>query len=531
MSKYRKLFNKSIMIIYQIYPRSFYDTNQDGIGDLNGITEKLEYIKSLNVDAIWISPFFKSPMKDFGYDVSNYREVDPLFGNIDDFKNLIKKAKSLNLGIIVDMVISHTSNQHLWFEDSVNKTNGKDDWYLWSNANADGTPPNNWLSVFGGSAWQWDSTRKQYYFHTFLTEQPDLNMHNPEVQNQVLEEMKYWLDLGITGFRLDACNHYFQDLELRNNPAKRPNGTEFKPYSLQEHVYDQGRPEILPFLEKIRSLLDKYNAYSVAEVGGEKALQFMGQYTDTNRLHSAYSFSLMQPNFSASYIQAVIESLEGSIKEPSQPCYALSNHDKPRVATRWSDGRNQEKTIYQSMALLMSLRGNLCVYQGDELGYPEAEVAFEDIQDPYGKTYWPKFKGRDSCRTPMSWDNTLNAGFSTVKPWLPVPVIHQALNVEKQNKDKNSFLNTFRKFMNYRQKNDIFKNGTIEFFKLDNEILSFKRTYKNKTLLCLFSMSLEEKIVDLNNIKIKETIFNQEINVNENNTINFKPCSFLIALI
>lgn len=519
------------MIIYQIYPRSFYDTNQDGVGDLNGITEKLDYIKSLNVDAIWISPFFKSPMKDFGYDVSNYREVDPLFGNINDFKALIQKAKNLNLGVIVDMVISHTSNQHHWFEESINKQNNKDDWYLWANANADGTPPNNWLSVFGGSAWQWDSTRKQYYFHSFLTEQPDLNMHNIEVQNQVLEEMKYWLELGITGFRLDACNHYFQDLQLRNNPHKRPNGTEFKPYSLQEHIYDQGRPEILPFLEKIRNLLDKYQAYSVAEVGGEKALQFMGQYTDSGRLHSAYSFSLMQPNFSATYIQGVIESLENSIKEPSQPCYALSNHDKPRVATRWADGRNQAKTIYQSMALLMCLRGNLCIYQGDELGYPEADVAFEDLQDPYGKTYWPKFKGRDSCRTPMSWNDNDNAGFTLAKPWLPIPLTHQHLNVERQLKDKTSFLNTFKNFMNYRQKSEILKKGSIEFLKLDNEVLSFKRHYKNKTLFCLFSMSLEEKNIALGSILLKEIIFSQGVNNVENNELNLLPCSFIISFI
>lgn len=517
------------MIIYQVYPRSFYDTNQDGVGDLNGITEKLDYIKSLNVDVVWISPFFKSPMKDFGYDVSNYREVDPLFGTIEDFKNLIKKAKELNLGIMVDMVISHTSNQHIWFEDSVNRQNGRDDWYLWANANADGTPPNNWMSVFGGSAWQWDSNRKQYYFHSFLAEQPDLNMHNLQVQQAVLDEMEYWLKMGITGFRLDACNHYFQDLELRNNPPKRPNGTEFKPYSLQEHIYDQGRPEILPFLEKIRALLNKYGAYSVAEVGGERALQFMGQYTDTNRLHSAYSFALMQPNFSATYIQSVIESLEASIQAPSMPCYALSNHDKPRVATRWSVERNPIKAVHQSMAMLISFRGNLCVYQGDELGYPEADVAYEDLQDPYGKTYWPKFKGRDSCRTPMSWNDSSNAGFSKVKPWLPVPEIHKNLNVEKQNKDKYSFLSTFKKFMQYRQQSDILKHGTIEFIKIDNEVLSFKRVYQGKTLLCLFSMSLDTKTVKFDD-DIQEVIFMEGIEF-ETENIHMSPCSFMIVRI
>lgn len=517
------------MIIYQVYPRSFYDTNNDGVGDLKGITEKLEYIKSLHVDAIWISPFFRSPMKDFGYDVSNYREIDPLFGNLYDFKELIKKAKKLKIDIIVDMVISHTSNEHTWFKQSTQCQNNKDDWYLWANANADGTPPNNWLSVFGGSAWQWDSTRKQYYYHTFLTEQPDLNMHNPAVQTQVLEEMQYWLQLGINGFRLDACNHYFQDLELRDNPAKKPNGTEFKPYSLQDHVYDQGRPEILPFLEKIRALLDKYGAYSVAEVGGEKSLQFMGQYTDTNRLHSAYSFSLMQPNFSASYIKTVIESLEDSIKEPSLPCYALSNHDKPRVASRWSYDRDQSKAIRQSMAILTCLRGNICIYQGDELGYPEAEVAYDDIQDPYGKNYWPKFKGRDGCRTPMSWDDSEYAGFSKAKPWLPIPVEHTNLNVENQKINPDSFLTFTQELLMFRQKSNVLKYGDIKFLSIDNEILSFTRKYQNKTVVCIFSMSLKKKNVIFKN-KIKKNVFSEGVQY-LNDELELMPCSFLIAIL
>src|SRR5690606_17117387 len=230
--------------------------------DLAGITSKLDYIKSLNVDAIWISPFFKSPMVDFGYDVADYRDVDPIFGNMDDFKNLLEAAKQRGIGVIVDMVISHTSDQHPWFKDSHLGRHGKSDWYLWANPQADGSPPNNWVSVFGGPAWRWDAERRQYYFHSFFSSQPDLNMHHPEVQAQVLSDMRFWLNMGVSGFRFDACNHIFQDLRLRSNPPREDVSNALHPYGFQLHIYDQAQPEMLPFLEKIRTLLDEYNAFS-----------------------------------------------------------------------------------------------------------------------------------------------------------------------------------------------------------------------------------------------------------------------------
>ena len=483
------------MIIYQVYPRSFSDSNNDGIGDLAGIEARLPYIKSLGVDAIWISPFFKSPMKDFGYDVANYREVDPIFGTMDDFKRLLKRAKSLELGIIVDMVLSHTSEEHAWFKESRARENGKSDWYLWADPNPDGSPPNNWVSVFGGVAWRWDAERRQYYFHSFLSSQPDLNMHNPAVQDQVLKEMEFWLDLGVTGFRFDACNHIFQDLQLRNNPPRDDPSTALHPYGFQVHVYDQARPELLPFLERIRKQLDAYGAFSLAEVGGHDALQLMGQYTQTGRLHSAYSFSLMGPDSSVEHVRRVIATHEQSITAPGVACYALSNHDKARVASRWANGRDREQTAKEMLALLFAMRGDVCLYQGEELGLPQADVPFERLQDPFGKSFWPKFKGRDGCRTPMPWTSELHGGFSAAEPWLPVDEQHLPLNVQSQDEQADSVLNFTRDLVTLRRLSPELSQGSITLLDAPEGVLAFAREYEGRKMLCLFNMDTVAKSV------------------------------------
>lgn len=485
------------MIIYQVYPRSFYDTNDDGIGDLAGITEKLSYIKSLGVDAVWISPFFKSPMKDFGYDVSDYRQVDPIFGTMADFKALMKRAKSLELGIIVDMVISHTSEEHAWFKESRAKENGKADWYLWADPKPDGSPPNNWVSVFGGAAWRWDAERRQYYFHSFFSSQPDLNMHHPDVQKQVLAEMEYWLDLGVAGFRFDACNHIFQDQLLRNNPPREDPSTALHPYGFQVHMYDQGRPETLPFLEKVRKLLDAYGAYSLAEVGGYDPLKLMGQYTRAGRLHSAYSFALMQPNSSASYVKNVIATLEENVNAPGNPCYALSNHDKPRVASRWQNGRDMAQTAREMLALLACMKGDICLYQGEELGLPQADVPFERLQDSFGKTFWPKFKGRDGCRTPMPWTHETHGGFSRAEPWLPVDDSHISLSVEGQETATGSTLRFAREVLALRKERPELLKGSIELLDAPDGVLAFARHLEGRRTICLFNMDTTPIRVDM----------------------------------
>jgi len=485
------------MIIYQVYPRSFFDSNNDGIGDLAGIEKKLAYIKSLGVDAIWISPFFKSPMRDFGYDVSDYRAVDPIFGSMEDFKQLMRSAKALGLGVLVDMVISHTSEEHAWFKQSRAKENGKDDWYLWADPKPDGSPPNNWVSVFGGAAWRWDAERRQYYFHSFFSSQPDLNMHHPEVQQQVLDEMKFWLDLGVAGFRFDACNHIFQDQELRSNPPREDSSAALHPYGFQVHVYDQGRPEMLPFLEKVRTLLDAYGAFSLAEVGGADPLKLMSDYTGPGRLHSAYSFAMMTPDSSAEHVKKVITRLEEGIRPPAAPCYALSNHDKPRVATRWQKGRDREQTAKEMLALLFAMRGDICLYQGEELGLPQAEVPFERLQDPFGISFWPKFKGRDGCRTPMPWTNHVHGGFSEAEPWLPVDTLHRELNVESQEGRPHSVLNFARKMIALRKAHPELHQGSLRLLDAPEGVLAFAREHEGRLMLCLFNMDTASRRIPL----------------------------------
>jgi alpha-glucosidase len=323
-------------------------------------------------------------------------------------------------------------------------------------------------------------------------------MHNPEVQDQIIAEMKFWLDLGVAGFRFDACNHIFQDLQLRSNPPRDDVSAALHPYGFQVHMYDQGQPEMLPFLEKIRKVLDKYGAYSLAEVGGYEPIRLMGLYTQPGRLHSAYSFAMMQPDSSAQRVRDVITELEGSIVQPAAPCYALSNHDKPRVATRWQNGRDREQTAKEMLALLFAMRGDICMYQGEELGLPQSEVPYERLQDPFGKSFWPKFKGRDGCRTPMPWEDRLHGGFSLVEPWLPVCDEHRSMNVARQEDDPESVLNFYKKIIAVRRANPALMTGSISLIEAPHAVLAFRRQCEEQELLCLFNMDVVEHAVQCN---------------------------------
>ncbi len=472
-------------IIYQIYPRSFFDSNEDGIGDLPGITQRLNYVASLGVDAIWLSPFFKSPMRDFGYDVSDYRDVDPMFGTLEDFDNLIHTAHTLGLRVLIDQVVSHTSIDHPWFQASrQDQTNDKADWYVWADPSPDGTPPNNWLSVFGGSAWEWEPQRMQFYLHNFLSSQPDLNFHNPDVVHQVLSDMKFWLNRGVDGFRLDTANFYFHDSLLRNNPPRLNNAVSndvsnrANLYTRQEHIYDKSRPENIGFLQQIRSLLNQYpGATSVGEIGAVNSLELMANYTGgDDKLHMAYSFDLLADQFSVQEILRVLQELEAKIGD-GWPCWAMSNHDVSRVATRWGAGKD-DRFVNVCLALLLTLRGTVCLYQGEELGLPEADVPYEHIQDPYGIRFWPTFKGRDGCRTPMPWlADQPSAGFSPRASWLPVAETHLPLAVDRQEADPNSALTFLRQLLAWRNKNAVLKTGAIHFFDLADyaDLIGFRR--------------------------------------------------------
>jgi|SRR5690554_122910 len=487
-------------IIYQVYPRSLMDSNGDGVGDIVGIIDKLDYIASLGVDAIWVSPFFRSPMKDFGYDISDYRDVDPLFGNLDDIDRLIAEAHQRGIKLIIDQVLSHTSDQHAWFQQSrESKDNAKADWYVWADPSEDGTPPNNWLAIFGGSAWEWEPRREQYYLHNFLKSQPDLNFHNPQVREQILSEVEFWLKRGVDGLRLDAINFCFHDKQLRDNPAKpaverKGRGfSEDNPYAFQRHIFDNTRPENLGFMEEIRSLMDRYpGAVTLGEISSEDSLATMAEYTQGNkRLHMAYSFELLSDEFSAAYIRQTVETLEQGLGE-GWPCWAIGNHDVARVVSRWG-GDNQSAQLAKVLnAMLFSLRGSICSYQGEELGLTEASIEQHQLQDPYGITFWPRFKGRDGCRTPMPWSDGVNGGFTAAVPWLPVPQEHLIRAVSVQDPSKDSVLNAYRNFTQWRKQQPALLWGDIQFYDLGKNVLAFSRQTAEQTLLAVFNLSAED---------------------------------------
>jgi len=484
-------------VIYQIYPRSFLDTNGDGVGDLPGIEARLDYVASLGVDAIWISPFFKSPMADFGYDIADYRDVDPLFGTLDDFDRLLAKAHSLGIRVMIDQVLSHTSIEHAWFKESrESRDNPKADWYVWADAKPDGTPPNNWMSLFGGVAWQWEPRRQQYFLHNFLASQPDLNFHNPAVQAATLDNVKFWLDRGVDGLRLDAINFCFHDTQLRDNPPKPlelRTGRGFSPdnpYAFQYHWYNNTQPENIAFLEELRALLDRYpGATTLGEISSEDSLATMAEYVNERRLHMGYSFELLTDDSSAAYIRGTVENLEAKMQE-GWPCWAISNHDVQRAVTRWNAGGAYDADLArQLVALVCSLRGSVCLYQGEELGLTEAEVPFESLQDPYGITFWPTFKGRDGCRTPMPWNDEDNGGFSAARPWLPVPAEHGELSVAAQDSRTDSVLNGVRHLMQWRKSHPALVTGDIAFLDADEPVLAFTRRCADESMLVVFNLS------------------------------------------
>ena len=483
-------------VIYQIYPRSFLDTNGDGVGDLPGIVARLDYIAGLGVDAIWISPFYKSPMADFGYDIADYREIDPLFGNMADFERLLGRAHELGLKVMIDQVLSHTSVEHAWFRESrENRTNAKADWYVWADARDDGTAPNNWLSIFGGVAWQWEPRRGQYFLHNFLASQPDLNFHNPQVQAATLDNLQFWLDKGVDAFRLDAINFCFHDPLLRDNPPKPPaqrTGRGFSPdnpYAFQYHWYNNTQPQNLDFIEDIRKLVDRHpGTATLGEISSEDSLATMAEYTNGRRLHMGYSFELLTDDFSANFIRRTVEALETKLVD-GWPCWAISNHDVKRVLTRWGGDAPSPALAKLLTALVASLRGTVCIYQGEELGLPEAELHFEQLQDPYGIAFWPNFKGRDGCRTPLPWTDAANGGFSNAAPWLPVPESHRALAISRQQADPDSVLNGFREFMRWRREHEVLRLGSIEFLDASEPALLFVRRHAGRALLVVLNLS------------------------------------------
>ena len=484
-------------VIYQIYPRSFQDSNHDGIGDLSGIIHRLPHVASIGVDAIWISPFFRSPQADFGYDVSDYRDVDPMFGSLGDFDALIHRAHELGLRVLIDLVLSHTSVDHPWFKESrAGRENPKSDWYIWADANPDGTPPNNWLSIFGGSAWQWDGERMQYYMHNFLSEQPDLNLHNSDVQDELLSIARFWLDRGVDGFRLDTINFYFHDKELRSNPALQPDqrnakiAPEVNPYNWQDHLHDKNQPENLEFLKRLRAVMDEYPATTaVGEVGdAQRGVEIQAEYTSGgDKVHMCYGFDFLSNQPLTGTRVAEVLKHYAEVGPESWACWAFSNHDVVRHASRWN---LSEPALRLHAALLLSLRGSVCLYQGEELGLTEAYVAFEDLRDPYGIRFWPKFRGRDGCRTPMPWvQDNQNGGFSDHKPWLPVAVEHLDRAVGRQERDVESTLGFYRAMVAFRKAQPPFVKGSLTIVEARDDYFAIIREFEGHKIFAAFNMS------------------------------------------
>ncbi|MFQ6161894.1 alpha-glucosidase [Sinorhizobium meliloti] len=496
-------------VIYQVYPRSFQDTDGDGMGDLRGVTRRLPHIASLGVDAIWLSPFFTSPQADMGYDVSDYCDVDPMFGTLADFDEMLAEAHRLGLKVIIDQVISHTSDRHPWFVESrSSRSNAMADWYVWADPKPDGTAPNNWLSIFGGPGWEWDGVRRQYYLHNFLSSQPDLNFHNPEVQEAVLATVRFWLDRGVDGFRLDTANFYFHDKLLRDNPPLVPDpdatsrdAPEVNPYGMQDHLYDKTQPENLGFLRRFRALLDEYGGRAtVGEVGdGSRSLQTVAAYTSGgDKLHMCYTFDLLGPEFTARHFRRCVENFQSTVTD-GWVCWAFSNHDVMRHVSRFAPREaDRERVAKLAISLLASLRGTICLYQGEELGLPEAELAFEELRDPYGIRFWPAFAGRDGCRTPMVWERELtNAGFSAGAPWLPVRDGHRRLAVDAQEGVEGSVLEHYRQTLAFRRAQSALVDADMTFLGTNQDLLVFTREQEGERLLFVFNLTQEPQTFHL----------------------------------
>lgn len=486
-------------VIYQIYPRSFKDTNGDGVGDLKGVAGGLDYVARLGLDGVWLSPFFTSPMRDFGYDVADFRDVDPVFGSLADFDAVIAKAHRLSLKVIIDQVYSHTSDQHAWFAESRRGRNGeKADWYVWADPKADGSPPNNWQSVFGGPAWTWDSRRQQYYFHNFLSSQPDLNLHNVDVQDAILDVARFWLDRGVDGFRLDALNFSMHDPLLRDNPPAPIDGRKrTRPFDYQIHKYNMSYPDITTFLERIRGALDDYEGvFTVAEIGGPDPLGEMKAFTaDDRRLNSAYNFDFLYADkLTAAQTERSLTAWSGAPGE-GWPSWAFSNHDAPRAVSRWAAEEERDRAARLYAMLLLSLRGNVFLYQGEELGLPQADVPFDALQDPEAIANWPLTLGRDGARTPMPWTRgAVNSGFTTGKPWLPIDPRHDDLAVDGQEVNQWSMLHFVRKLIKVRRDSEALRLGSIEFHAAPEGVIAFSRRHEREEVVCAFNHSREDRI-------------------------------------
>ena len=479
-------------IVYQIYPRSFQDTNDDGIGDLAGIIQHLDYLQDLGIDAIWFSPINPSPDVDFGYDVADYHTIDPKFGNLQDFERLLQEAHKRDLRIIMDLVLSHSSDQHRWFQESrKSKDNPYHDWYIWRDPAPDGGYPNNWLSIFGGSAWEYDENLGQYYYHAFAKGQPDLNWHNLEVRSTLLDVFRYWLDKGVDGFRLDVFNNYFQDVLFRDNPRNEGFSIRkaLRKFDAYDHIYDSNQPEMIGVVEDIRKIMDSYpQRYVVGEtylVSSAQARTYIGE----KRLHAGFDYAFCNSPFSARAYGKEIQYWDALHGDDAWPNYFFNNHDTPRSTTRFAKGES-DAIPKLLLAMQLTVRGTPYLYYGEEIGMRDVSLARSQIQDPVGKRYWPFNKGRDGCRAPMQWSAKPNAGFTNGEPWLPLNKDYPVRNVESQSASPASMLAFYKSLIQLRRAHPALNAGNLEMVQVDNEdLLVYRRQAGDEKMLIVLNFS------------------------------------------
>jgi alpha-glucosidase len=507
--------------IYQIYTRSFFDSNGDGIGDLSGVTQKLDYLKQLGISAIWLTPVFETPNFDFGYDVRDYQEIDPTLGTMEDFKEMIHEAKKRNIRVILDMVLNHTSHLHSWFlESKSSPENPKRDWYIWKDK-VDGGPPNNWKNAFGGSAWEWDAKTEQYYFHSFLKEQPDLNWRNPEILAIFSNIMKFWLNLGVDGFRLDVINMIIKDKKFRDNP------TRLKLPFFQEQKYNFNQNKSLKIVKHLRNIMDEYpekllvgEIYTLPPGNTNAAVSYLGNGNDS--LHLAFDFSLLFSKWNARGYYLNLKKWHKLIPREGWPCHVLSNHDLHRSFNRNGLFLEQEKKAKVAAVLMLTLRGTPFIYYGEEIGMENTPVPRNKISDPLGLKFWPLYSGRDQARRPMLWNNTVHAGFSTQKPWLPVNNRYQEKCVEYQAKDEMSIYSLYRKLLHIRSTRAALTEGRMEFLeKGQSGVLSYLRQHNEENILVVLNFSSRKKTIALPRNTHWKVLLNTYISFNDRTQHNF----------
>ena len=477
-------------VFYEIYPRSFADSNNDGVGDLKGIASKLDYLKDLGVDAIWISPCFPSPQVDFGYDVSDYENVDPMYGTLADFDVLASEAKKRDIHIILDFVVNHSSDQHKWFLDSKSsRTSAHRDWYIWRDGKGPGEPPNNWVSTFGGSAWKFDPTTNQYYYHFFYPEQPDLNWRNPAVKDAMFGVESWWYKRGVSGFRLDAVDTLFEDPKLKDNPILHP-GTNAFGDPFEDNNNNTKLPEVHDILRGLRKVADQYDAVLIGETWTADVAelnQYYGQGNNELQLPMDFLFTMVNKLSPAEFRKQI-----GAVNGASGwPTFVISNHDIVRSYDRYGDGEHNDQIAKLMGALYLTLRGTAIMYYGEEIGMKTTPpTSKEEVKDPIGRTGWPKEKGRDGERTPMQWDGSANAGFSKATPWLPVPPTYQTHNVAEESKDPNSVLEFYKKVLKLRHDNTALLDGSYKAInESDDNVLSYLRAYKGHSVVVALNMT------------------------------------------